>query len=55
MTSSGYNIENKHFLNYMYVLRLLRTIMIKIDGDLDIAKIEEDESGNRQKRTLHLR
>lgn len=39
-TSSGYNNENEHYVNYLHALRLLITIMIKINDDLCTAKVE---------------
>ncbi|MEC1258912.1 hypothetical protein P9D34_00350 [Bacillus swezeyi] len=39
-TSSGYENENEHYVNYLHALRLLITIMIKINDDLCTAKVE---------------
>ncbi|MEH7131113.1 hypothetical protein V7103_23255 [Neobacillus drentensis] len=41
-TSSGYKNENEHYVNYLHALRLLITIMIKINDDLCTAKVEGD-------------
>lgn len=41
-TSSSYENENEHYVNYLHALRLLITIMIKINDDLCTAKVEGD-------------
>lgn len=41
-TSSSYNNENEHYINYLHALRLLITIMIKINDDLCTANIESN-------------
>lgn len=41
-TSSSYENENEHYVNYLNALRLLITIMIKINDDLCTAKAESD-------------
>ncbi|AMQ75626.1 MULTISPECIES: hypothetical protein [Bacillus amyloliquefaciens group] len=41
-TSSGYENENEHYVNYLHALRLLITIMIKINDDLCTAKVVGD-------------
>lgn len=38
-TSSSYENENEHYVNYLHALRLLITIMIKINDDLCTAKV----------------
>ena len=38
-TSSGHNNENEHYVNYLHSLRILITIMIKINDDLSTASI----------------
>ncbi|WP_427071391.1 hypothetical protein [Lysinibacillus fusiformis] len=40
-TSSGYNNENEHYVNYLHALRILITIMIKINDDLSTASVIE--------------
>lgn len=40
-TSSGYNNENEHYVNYLHALKILITIMIKINDDLCIAENNE--------------
>ncbi|WP_394171882.1 hypothetical protein [Guptibacillus hwajinpoensis] len=37
-TSSGHDNENEHYVNYLHALRLLITIMIKINDDLCTSK-----------------
>ncbi|WP_271853138.1 hypothetical protein [Planococcus maritimus] len=39
-TSSDYNNENEHYTNYLHALRILITIMIKINDDLCTAEVE---------------
>lgn len=39
-TSSDYNNENEHYVNYLHALRILITIMIKINDDLCTAEDE---------------
>lgn len=41
-TSSSYENENEHYVNYLHALRLLITIMIKINDDLCTAKLVGD-------------
>ena len=41
-TSSSYDNENEHYINYLHALRLLITIMIKINDDLCTANIESN-------------
>lgn len=41
-TSSSYENENEHYVNYLHALRLLITIMIKINDDLCTAKVVGD-------------
>jgi hypothetical protein len=41
-TSSGHNNENEHYVNYLHALRILITIMIKINDDLCTAEVEGD-------------
>lgn len=41
-TSSNYDNENEHYINYLHALRLLITIMIKINDDLCTANIESN-------------
>ncbi|KYG60166.1 hypothetical protein H1Q58_16105 [Planococcus maritimus] len=41
-TSSDYNNENEHYTNYLHALRILITIMIKINDDLCTAEVEGD-------------
>lgn len=41
-TSSDYKNENEHYVNYLHALRILITIMIKINDDLCTAEVEEE-------------
>jgi hypothetical protein len=43
-TSSGYDNENEHYVNYLHALRLLITIIIKINADLCTAEITNNSS-----------
>lgn len=41
-TSSSYDNENEHYINYLHALRLLITIMIKINDDLCTTNVESN-------------
>lgn len=41
-TSSGHNNENEHYVNYLHALKLLITIIIKINDDLCTAEVNSD-------------
>lgn len=43
-TSSGHDNENEHYVNYLHALRLLITIMIKINDDLCTSKCNNNKT-----------